>query len=93
MQLEELRMAPAGGSGDPGLRLSLQSAREKFERRLQALGDELQSAWNDWDTLLDRGAAPGSPERTRARDRMVDILNRRSYIRNLVRDVTAALEE
>jgi hypothetical protein len=31
-------------------------------------------------------------ERKQARDKMVDLLNRRNYIRNLVRDVTEALE-
>jgi molecular chaperone HscB len=30
-------------------------------------------------------------DRRRALDRMVDLLNRRSYIRNLVRDVNEAL--
>jgi hypothetical protein len=31
-------------------------------------------------------------ERKQARDKMVDVLNRRNYIRNLVRDVSEALE-
>jgi molecular chaperone HscB len=59
--------------------------------------DELKSYWNEWDALEDRaaggdsGAAPDQ-ERTTVRDRMVDLLNRRSYIRNLVRDVNEVLE-
>jgi molecular chaperone HscB len=31
-------------------------------------------------------------ERVKIRDTMVDVLNRRNYIRNLVRDVNEALE-
>jgi len=42
--------------------------------------------------LVDGFIARENPERIRVRDKMVDILNRRNYIRNLVRDVNAALE-
>ena len=56
----------------------------------------MQTYWKAWDRLIDRGqnrnpAAAG--ERAQVRDKMVDVLNRRNYIRNLVRDVNAALEE
>jgi molecular chaperone HscB len=59
--------------------------------------DELKSYWNEWDAVEDRAAAGDSDavpdqERTSVRDRMVDLLNRRSYIRNLVRDVSEVLE-
>ena len=63
------------------------------ENTYQALLDELETHWKVWDQLVDRGAAPDAAERLQVRDRMVDVLNRRNYIRNLVRDVNAALEE
>jgi hypothetical protein len=40
--------------------------------------------------MIDRGGQ--DEDRTILRDRMVDVLNRRSYIRNLVRDVNEVLE-
>ena len=42
-----------------------------------------------WDAAVDRGT---EVELVKIRDRMVDVLNRRNYIRNLVRDVNEALE-
>jgi hypothetical protein len=38
------------------------------------------------------GQLVSEDERKQARDKMVDLLNRRNYIRNLVRDVNEALE-
>jgi molecular chaperone HscB len=57
------------------------------------LTSELQRNWNEWDALIPRGeAAPQDRQsRVRVRDQMVDLLNRRSYIRNLLRDVNEAL--
>ena len=56
---------------------------------------ELSAAWNQWDALVDRGSAGENvveSERATVRDRMVDVLNRRSYLRNLLREVDAVLE-
>ena len=52
--------------------------------------DELKECWNEWDAMIDRGGQ--DEDRTILCDRMVDVLNRRSYIRNLVRDVNEVLE-
>jgi molecular chaperone HscB len=52
--------------------------------------DELKECWNEWDRMIDRGGQ--DEDRTILCDRMVDVLNRRSYIRNLVRDVNEVLE-
>jgi len=49
----------------------------------------LETLWARWDAALDDGDAPA---KLAARDAMVALLNRRSYIRNLVRDVNDALE-
>jgi len=54
----------------------------------------LKDEWNGWDRAV--GAATDNNEtidhRQSILDKMVDILNRRNYIRNLVRDVNEAME-
>ena len=91
MQLQELRMNKKTGESDPAIERDLNAAKDKFEARLEALTLELRSIWNHWDAVISNQNA--SPEqRTTIRDKMVELLNKRSYIRNLVRDVNAALE-
>jgi molecular chaperone HscB len=46
--------------------------------------------WNHWDAVVEK-SQPGDAGRNAIRDKMVALLNQRSYIRNLVRDVNAAL--
>jgi molecular chaperone HscB len=89
MQLEELRMNEKLGDNDPALIQELNAHKVNFERNLEALFDELKAAWREWDKLVDSGT---EEERIRVRNRMLDLLNRRNYIRNLVRDVNEALE-
>ena len=86
MQLEEARAAKKMGEDDPEVRRDLEAHKKHFAEKLDALSAELQGHWNEWD-----GAASDA-ERAQARDRMVDLLNRWNYVRNLVRDVTQALE-
>jgi molecular chaperone HscB len=92
MQLEELRMNNKTGDDDPDLIAEIGKQKLSLEAKHAALLQELQSYWKDWDSLVDRGNAT-SDERAQATSKMVDVLNRRNYIRNLVRDVNAALEE
>ena len=89
MQLEEVRMAKKSGAGNVQLALELRDHKENFERKLAELDRELNAVWNEWDGALDRGDAAGRQE---LKQRMADLLNRRSYIGNLVRDVNEALE-
>ncbi len=96
LQLEELRVEKKTGEADPSVVAELNAARARFEQRLEALGAELRGYWAEWDALPFHGgsnsdAAPADAERIRVRDKMVDLLNRRSYIRNLVRDVKEEL--
>jgi molecular chaperone HscB len=96
MQLEEMRMAKKTGETDIDAIESLRTAKKNFETRLEASQSELKKLWDEWDAVIDRdlsGGAVPEDERKRVRDKMVDALNRRSYIRNLVRDVNAALED
>jgi molecular chaperone HscB len=93
MQLEELRMQKKMGEDDPALIEEIGNQKLALEQKNEALLEELQSDWQAWDGLIDRGADVSSRERMQVRDKMVDVLNRRNYIRNLVRDVSAVLEE
>jgi molecular chaperone HscB len=88
MQLEELRANKKLGEEDPALIAELQQHKTTLEAKFGALFDELQGYWNAWDAAADSG---NGAEIRRVRDQMVNLLNRRSYIRNLVRDVNEAL--
>jgi molecular chaperone HscB len=90
MQLEEARMNLKAGERDPTLNAELQNTKRRLEQKHEVLMEELKECWNEWDAMIDRGGP--DEERTILRDRMVDVLNRRSYIRNLVRDVNEVLE-
>lgn len=89
MQLEELRMAKVGGADDPELRGNLEAARENFDQQLKVSEQDLQGLWADWDSSAD---ADDEATQQTAQQKMVDLLNRRSYIRNLLRDVEEALK-
>jgi molecular chaperone HscB len=84
MQLEEMKFDP-----DPNTRKDLEAAREKFTGMLAESQSQLEAIWTQWDAALD---ATDDAAKTKAKDAMVALLNLRSYIRNLVRDVNAALE-
>jgi len=83
MALEEMRLDP-----DPNTRKDLEAAREKFTAMLAESRQQLESLWTQWDTAVD---ANDPLAKTSAVQAMVALLNRRSYIRNLVRDVNTAL--
>ena len=89
MQLEELRASKKLGEEDPALVAELQKQKSTLEEKLATLFEELQGDWKVWDAAIDSSDEAKS---RKVRDRMVDLLNRRSYVRNLVRDVNEALE-
>jgi len=89
MQLEEARMNKKMGENDPALLRDLETQRVSLEQKHEALFDELKSYWNEWDRFVDSGK---EEERLTIHNKMVDVLNRRNYIRSLVRDVNEALE-
>jgi molecular chaperone HscB len=98
MQLEELRMNKMAGDDDPSLIAEIQKQKDSLEGKHEALLEELQTHWQEWDGLIERnqrnqGSNAPAEERAKIIAEMVDVLNRRNYIRNLVRDVNAALEE
>lgn len=89
MQLEEMRMARKMGEDDPQTRADLETARTHFTGMLNEAQQQLETLWSQWDAAEDANDAGA---RDAAKQAMVALLNRRSYIRNLVRDVNAALE-
>jgi molecular chaperone HscB len=94
MQLEELRMQKKMGEDDPALLEEIGKQKMELEEKHDRLLQELQGHWKTWDSLVDREehheAVPAS-EHKESLDKMVSVLNRRNYIRNLVRDVGEAL--
>lgn len=89
MQLEEMRFSKASGEKDEQVERDLLAARVRFTSMLDDLGRKLEDLWRKWDTAEDAG---NDAEKSATRESMVSLLNRRSYVRNLVRDVNAALE-
>jgi molecular chaperone HscB len=95
MQLQEMRAAKQMGDSDsdsdeePELRRSLLAAKEAFDARMVETQAGLETLWSAWDEAIDSGDPTAQ---TKARDAMVTLLNKRSYLRNLVRDVNEALE-
>jgi len=77
MLLEEAKM----GDVDNNLRSQLIATRAGLTARLKTMQDELYAAWKQWD---------GGDSKATAL--MVDVLNRRGYLRNLVRDIDAVLK-
>ncbi len=95
MQLEELRMNKKMGEDDPALEQELQGAKQRLVSKQSEMLTELQAAWTQWDALVDHtagGANVAESERAAARDKMVEVLNRRSYLRNLLREIDEVLE-
>jgi|SRR6266436_6764443 len=89
LQLEEARMNKKTGEADPVLVKDLEGHKAAFEKKYEELSQELRGRWGEWDRAIE---SENEEARRRALDGMVDLLNRRSYIRNLVRDVNEALE-
>ena len=86
MQLQEMRAAKQMGEDEPELRRDLMTAKDSFDAKMVEAQAKLEGLWAAWDSAVDEGA------KARAKDAMVALLNKRSYLRNLVRDVNEALE-
>jgi molecular chaperone HscB len=84
MQLQEMRAANQMGEDEPELRRDLMTAKDAFDAKMVETQAELEGLWTVWD-------AGDEAEKARAKEAMVELLNKRSYLRNLVRDVNEAL--
>ena len=89
MQLQEMRAAKQMGEDEPELRRDLMTAKDAFDAKMVETQAELEVLWTAWDYAVDAG---DEGAKVRPKDAMVALLNKRSYLRNLVRDVNEALE-
>lgn len=89
MQLAEMRANKQMGDDEPELRRELMTAKDAFDEKMVQTQADLEALWSKWDAALD---ANDEAAKLAARDAMVVLLNKRSYLRNLVRDVNEALE-
>jgi molecular chaperone HscB len=88
MQLQEMRAAKQMGEDEPELRRDLMTAKDSFDAKMVETQAELEGLWSAWDAGVNAG---DEAAKARAKDAMVELLNKRSYLRNLVRDVNEAL--
>jgi len=89
--LDELREARAEGGDVTSLRQRLGAAQQNFQQKLAEVDAELAAVGTEWDAALDANA--DASKRATLLARMNEILNRRSYIRNLVAGVQKELAE
>jgi len=85
--LDELREARESGGDLSALRESLEAARDNFQAKLAEVDALLQAAAHEWDAALTADSAA----RKKIMARLNELLNRRSYIRNLVTNVQKEL--
>jgi molecular chaperone HscB len=88
MQLEEMRANLKVGEDDPTLRSDLERAQQQFKSMLASLDADLRSAWTAWDSALD---ANDTAAKDKQKNTMLTLLDRRSYLRNLLREVDSVL--
>jgi molecular chaperone HscB len=93
--LDELRETKEGGGDLSELKANLQAAEKGFQEKLKEVDTQLQSAAKDWDAAVDaaKNGTADLAQRKKIFARMNELLNRRSYIRNLVANVAKELAE
>jgi molecular chaperone HscB len=87
--LDELREAKASRADLASLKSRLESAEKNFEEKLGEVDAQLQEAARQWDAAIDANAS--DTDRKAIMVRLNELLNRRSYIRNLVANVQKEL--
>jgi molecular chaperone HscB len=88
MQLEELRQNQKMGEDDPQLRRDLGAAKNQFAAQLSSLDEQVRSRWLAWDEAWEQN---DEAKKIAAKEAMTALLQRRSYLQNLVRDVDQTL--
>jgi len=88
--LDELREARQDGTDLAALKSRLESAQKNFQEKLGEVDQHLQAAAQQWDAAVDADA--GDNDRKAIMVRLNELLNRRSYIRNLVNNVQKELQ-
>ena len=87
--LDELREAKSSGGDLASLKSKLEAAQMIFQQKLAEVDAELHTAAKQWDAAIDANA--GDSDRKGIMVRLNELLNRRSYIRNLVNNVQKEL--
>src|SRR6266852_5788143 len=87
--LDELREAKASGCDLASLKSRLESAEKSFQEKLGKVDAQLQETARQWDAAIDSNASDA--DRKGIMVRLNELLNRRSYIRNLVTNVQKEL--
>src|SRR5580658_9689301 len=87
--LDELREAKSAGDDLTELKSRLESAEKNFGEKLAEVDAQLKATARDWDAAVDVNADDATRKKLMAR--MNELLNRRSYIRNLVVNVQKEL--
>src|SRR5690348_6457923 len=87
--LDELREVKAEGGDLTSLKENLESAEKSFQEKLKEVDEQLQAAAREWDAALQADHAT----RKKVMAKLNELLNRRSYIRNLVTNVAKELAE
>jgi molecular chaperone HscB len=87
--LDELREAKSSGEDLAELKARLEAAENNFQEKLGEVDGELQATAREWDAALEGDTAT----RKKVMARLNELLNRRSYIRNLVTNVAKELAE
>lgn len=87
--LDELREAKASGEDLAELKARLETAEKSLQEKLHEVDGELQAAAREWDEALQGDKTA----RHKIMAKLNELLNRRSYIRNLVTNVGKELAE
>jgi molecular chaperone HscB len=87
--LDELREAKSSGGDLAVLKSRLEAAEKNFQEKLGEVDGQLQSTAKEWDAGADTGVDEAA--RKKIMSRLNELLNRRSYIRNLVTNVQKEL--
>jgi molecular chaperone HscB len=88
--LDELRDAKASGGDLASLKSRLEAAEKNFQEKLGELDAQLQETARQWDAAIDANGSDTARKTIMAR--LNELLNRRSYIRNLVTNVQKELQ-
>jgi molecular chaperone HscB len=87
--LDELREAKASGADLGSLKSRLEAEEKNFQQKLNEVDTQLQETAKQWDAAVDANAS--ETDRKAIMVRLNELLNRRSYIRNLVANVQKEL--
>ena len=87
--LDELREAKAASGDTSVLKQRLEAEQKNFQSNLEEVDGELQATAKEWDSAADVGA--DETKRKGIMAKLNELLNRRSYIRNLVVNVQKEL--